>query len=175
MSARSAGSGSSTSRKTLFLGQGLQMEIRIRIVTNHATCWEETNLCVMNNYFEWDEIIKTIWESDNPVEYREMKAIYIACANYLSSNDITSTWKKALWWYGCLIVSPGPTIWPTVEGQLSICIDTLNCSEYSDYIEAKLLIYFASEVKTVRLTLNNYHSELDTLIQYVCRNSKPVS
>jgi hypothetical protein len=141
--------------------------------TNHATRWDETNLCMMN-YYEWDEIIKTIWESDNPawesdnpVEYREFKAIFIACANYLSSNDITSTWKKALWWYGCLIISPGPHLWSTDKGQLSICINTSNTHEYYNYIEAELIEYFDS-VKTVRLTLNNYHSELETLIQYIC-------
>jgi len=122
----------------------------------------------MKNYYEWDEIIKTIWESDNPVEYREMKAILIACANYLSSNDIISTWKKALWWYGCLIISPGPHLFALNKGQLSIYINTLNTHEYSNYIEAELVECF-NPVKTVRLTLNNYHSELDTLIEYICR------
>jgi hypothetical protein len=135
--------------------------------TNHATRWDETNLCMMN-YYEWDEIIKIIWESNTPAESREMKAIFIACANYLSSNDITSTWKKALWWYGCLIISPGPHLWSLDKGQLSICINTLNTHEYRNYIEAELIQYFNS-VKTVRLTLNNHHSELDTLIQYICR------
>ena len=127
------------------------------------------------NVYEWDEIIKRIWESSNPAWSREKKALFIACANYLSSNDITATWKKALWWYGCLIISPGPFVWPVIEGQLSICINTVNYSddidydsEDSDFMEAILLEYFNTEVKTAPLTLNNYQSELDKLIESIC-------
>ena len=118
---------------------------------------------------EWDKIIKTMSEWNASTDARGKKAIYIACANYLSSNKLTSTWLCYLDWYGRLTISPGPHVWAVMKGELSICIHTINSPEGSNYIEAELLEYFNSEVKTVRLTLNNYHSELDTLIQYICR------
>lgn len=120
--------------------------------------------------YEWDEIIETMWGWNAPSDARARKAIYIACANYLSSNDITSTWEKCLDWYGRFIISPGPDIWATEEGQLSIVIHALNSPYDSEFLEAVLLEYRNSEVKTVRITLDNCYSELETLIQYICRN-----
>ena len=118
---------------------------------------------------EWDKIIKTMSEWNASTDARGKKAIYIACANYLSSNKLTSTWLCYLDWYGRLTISPGPHVWAVDKGLHSICIQRINSPEDGDYMEETLLEYFNSEVKTVRLTLNNYNSELDTLIQYICR------